>query len=147
MIPFFSPFHSIEKVRCFFTALILSCNVGGSNFSPVCKKCFISLKKISDNQEIDRERYERNNPVSGDDPIYDWSEATIDAGYMVHFVYAIPEGQVFFLEYLNAVHNLETTYYIWIDGVRRLQIDSVTILDSRLRRNDNPSIEQSQSTN
>ncbi len=74
------------------------------------------LKRISENQEIDRKRYERNNPVSGDDPIYDWAEETILPGQMVQFIYYVPEGRAFFLEYINVVHNVETTYSIFIDG-------------------------------
>ena len=74
------------------------------------------LKKISENQEIERKRYERSNPVDGDEPIYDWAEATIDPGQMVQFIYTIPEGHVFYFEYPNITHNLDTTYYIWIDG-------------------------------
>ena len=75
------------------------------------------LKKISENQEIDRKRYERSNPISGDDPIYDWAEATINPGQVVQFIYTIPEGRAFYFEYLNVVHNIDTTYYVWIDGV------------------------------
>lgn len=75
------------------------------------------LKKITENQEIDRKRYERSNPVENDDPIYDWAEETINPGDMVQFIYTVPEGRVFFFEYLNVVHNIDTTYYIWIDGV------------------------------
>ena len=74
------------------------------------------LKKITENQEIERKRYERNNPVTDDDPIYDWAEATITPGQMVQFIYIVPEGHVFFLEYVNIVHNIDTTYYVWIDG-------------------------------
>lgn len=74
------------------------------------------LKKISENQEIERKRYERNNPVEGDEPIYDWAEAIINPGYMVQFTYLIPEGHVFYFEYLNITHNVDTTYYIWIDN-------------------------------
>ena len=74
------------------------------------------LKKISENQEIDRIRYERNNAISGDDPIYDWSEVTIQPGQVVQFIYNVPEGHVFFLEYVNIVHNIDTTYSIFIDG-------------------------------
>jgi len=74
------------------------------------------LKKISENQEKERARYERNNPVINDDPIYDWAEATIDPGQMVQFIYKVPEGRAFFLEYVNIVHNIDTTYYVWIDG-------------------------------
>ena len=76
-----------------------------------------ALNKIVENQEIDRKRYERNNPVEGDEPIYDWAEATIDPGEMVQFSYLVPEGHVFFFEYLNITHNVDTTYYIWLDGV------------------------------
>ncbi len=75
------------------------------------------LKKISENQEIERKRYERNNPVEGDEPIYDWAEATIDPGQMVQFSYLVPEGHVFFFEYLNITHQVDTIYYIWIDNV------------------------------
>ena len=74
------------------------------------------LKKISENQEIDRKRYERNNPVIGDDPIYDWAEATISPGQVVIFTYTVPEGHVFYLEYVNIVHNIDTTYSVFIDG-------------------------------
>ncbi len=74
------------------------------------------LKKISENQEIERKRYERNNPVEGDEPIYDWAEATIDPGQMVQFIYTVPEGHAFYFEYLNITHEVDTTYYIWIDG-------------------------------
>ena len=74
------------------------------------------LKKITENQEIDRLRYERINPVTGDDPIYDWAEETIDPGQMVQFIYTVPEGHVFYLEYINIVHNIDTTYSVWIDG-------------------------------
>jgi len=74
------------------------------------------LKKIVENQEIDRKRFERNNPIEGDDPIYDWAEATIGPEDTVIFTYTVPEGRVFFLEYLNVTHQLDTVYYIWIDG-------------------------------
>ncbi len=74
------------------------------------------LKKIVENQEIDRLRYERNNPVEGDEPIYDWAEATINPGFMVQFVYTIPEGHVFYFEYMGITFNANSTYYIWIDG-------------------------------
>jgi len=74
------------------------------------------LKKISENQEIERKRYERSNPVTHDDPIYDWSEATINPGQVVQFIYTVPEGHVFYLEYVNIVHNIDTTYSIFIDG-------------------------------
>jgi len=74
------------------------------------------LKKISENQEIERKRYERNNPVTGDDPIYDWAEATINPGQAVDFIYIVPEGRSFYFEYLNVVHNIDTYYSIWIDG-------------------------------
>jgi len=74
------------------------------------------LKKISENQEIDRKRFERSNPVTEDDPIYDWSEATINQGQVVQFTYTVPEGHVFYLEYVNIVHNIDTTYSIFIDG-------------------------------
>jgi len=74
------------------------------------------LSKISENQEIDRKRYERFNPISGDDPIYDFAESTINGGQIVQFIYTVPEGRAFFLEYVNVVHNVETTYYLWIDG-------------------------------
>ncbi len=74
------------------------------------------LKKIAENQEIERKRYERNNPVEGDEPIYDWAEATIDPGQMVQFIYSIPEGHAFYFEYLNITHEVDTTYYVWIDG-------------------------------
>ena len=76
----------------------------------------VLLKKITENQEIDRKRYERNNPVTEDDPIYDWAEATIDPGQMVQFIYTVPEGRIFFLEYINIVHQVDTVYYLWIDG-------------------------------
>lgn len=74
------------------------------------------LKKLVENQEIDRIRYERDNPISGDDPIYDWSEATIQPGQVVQFIYTVPEGHIFYLEYINIVHNVDTTYSIFIDG-------------------------------
>lgn len=74
------------------------------------------LKKISENQEIDRKRYERNNPVENDEPVYDWEEETIDPGFIVRFILNVPEGHVFYFEYLNITYNLNTTYYIWIDG-------------------------------
>jgi len=83
----------------------------------VNNEILVLLKKISENQEIDRKRYERNNPVEGDEPIYDWAEATINPGDMVQFSFLIPEGRVFFFEYLNVTHNVDTTYYIWLDGV------------------------------
>ncbi len=76
----------------------------------------VLLKKITENQEIDRKRFERNNPVTEDDPIYDWAEATINPGQIVQFTYIVPEGRVFFLEYINIVHQVDTIYYIWIDG-------------------------------
>lgn len=75
------------------------------------------LKKISENQEIDRKRYERDNPVEGDEPIYDWAEETLNPGEMVQFIFEVPEGWVFYFEYPNVTYNGDTTYYIWIDGV------------------------------
>ncbi|GAH79413.1 unnamed protein product, partial [marine sediment metagenome] len=52
--------------------------------SPVTnEELLTTLKKISENQEIERKRYERFNPISGDDPIYDFAEATINPGQMV----------------------------------------------------------------
>ena len=74
------------------------------------------LKKISENQEIDRKRWERGNAIRGDDVIYDFAEATIDPGQVVQFTYTVPEGRVFFLEYVNIVHNVDTTYSIFLDG-------------------------------
>ena len=74
------------------------------------------LKKISENQEIDRKRYERFNPISNDEAIYDWAEATINPGQLVQFIYTVGEGRVFYLQYPNITHNVETTYSIWIDG-------------------------------
>lgn len=74
------------------------------------------LKKISENQEIERKRYERDNPVEGDEPIYDWAEATINPGQLVQFIYTVPEGHVFYFEYPNITHQVDTTYSIWIDG-------------------------------
>ena len=74
------------------------------------------LKKITENQEIDRKRYERENAIEGDEVIHDWAEATINPGQMVQFIYKVPEGRVFHLSYPSITHNIETTYYIWIDG-------------------------------
>jgi len=74
------------------------------------------LRQLVENQEIDRVRYEQSNPVAGDEAIYDWNEATINPGQLVQFIYTVPEGHVFFLEYVNIVHQVNTTYYIWIDG-------------------------------
>jgi len=74
------------------------------------------LKKISENQEIERKRFDRNNPIEGDDPVYDWAEETIDPGQIVIFTYYVPEGHIFYLEYVNIVHNIDTTYSVWIDG-------------------------------
>ncbi len=74
------------------------------------------LRKISENQEIDRKRYERFNPISNDEAIYDWAEATINPGQLVQFIYTVGEGRVFYLQYPNITHNVETTYSIWIDG-------------------------------
>ncbi len=74
------------------------------------------LKKIAENQEIDRKRHERNNPIEGDEPIYDWNEVTIDPGFMVQFSLTVPEGHVFYFEYLNITYNPDTVYSIFIDG-------------------------------
>ena len=84
--------------------------------APPENEVVVLLKKITENQEIDRKRYERNNPVEYDDPIYDWAEATILPGQLVQFTYTIPEGRIFFLEYVNIVHQVDTVYSVWIDG-------------------------------
>ncbi len=83
---------------------------------PAENEMLTALKKISENQEIERKRYERNNAVERDDPIHDFAEATIEGGQMVQFIYIVPEGRVFYLEYPNITHNIDTTYYVWIDS-------------------------------
>ena len=109
-----SPFEGVYKSK---TGLFKG-TTSGQVTLPITNGDVVELlKKITENQEIERKIYERNNPVEGDDPIYDWSEATINPGQAVEFVYIVPEGYVFFFEYLNVVHNIDTTYEIWIDGV------------------------------
>ena len=46
----------------------------------------------------------------------DFAEATIEEGQMVQFIYTVPEGRVFYLSYPSITHNIDSTYYIWIDG-------------------------------
>ncbi len=72
---------------------------------------------IIENQNLERRRWERCNPLATDSPVYDWNEATIDPGFMVTFTLTIPEGSVFFFEYFNISYNDDTTYNIYIDGV------------------------------
>ncbi len=76
----------------------------------------VLLKKITENQEIERKRWERNNPTEFDDPIYDWLELELPPGFIATFTYTIPEGRIFYFEYLNITYNADTVYSIWIDG-------------------------------
>jgi len=77
----------------------------------------ILLSRIIANQDLERMRWERCNPLATDSPVYDWAEATIDPGYIVVFTLTIPEGSVFFFEYFNISYNPDTTYNIYIDSV------------------------------
>ena len=93
---------------------------------PVPENEFITLlKKISENQEIERKRFERNNPVEGDEPIYDWLELETPPGYIATFTYTVPEGHVFFFEYLNITYIADTIYTIWIDRTFQPQLTDV----------------------
>ena len=70
-----------------------------------------------ENQNLERRRWERTNPLITDSPVYDWAEATIDPGFMVTFTLTVNEGSVFFFDYWNISYNDDTTYNIYIDGV------------------------------
>jgi len=70
-----------------------------------------------ENQNLERRRWERSNPLITDSPVYDWAEETIDPGYQVSFTLTIPEGNVYFFEYLNITYNADTVYEIIIDEV------------------------------
>ena len=75
------------------------------------------LKKITENQEIDRKRWERRNAVEGDEEIYDFNEASVDPGHIVEFYLDVPEGWVLFLNYINITYAADTDYNIWIDNI------------------------------
>ena len=83
------------------------------------------LKEIKENLELERKRWERSNPIDDDEPIYDWSEATISPGYRVKFIYNVPEGKVFYFEYLGITYNPNSVYHVWIDGVYQPQLSDV----------------------
>ena len=85
----------------------------------------VLLKKLVENQEIDRVRYERANAIEGDEPIYDWLELETPPGYIATFTYTVSEGHVFYLEYLNITFNADTVYNIWIDGAYQPQLTDV----------------------
>ncbi len=74
------------------------------------------LSKIVENQELDQLRWERNNPIQGDESIYEWTQRTLQPGYQVAFSISVPEGQVFFMEFFNVTYNEDTEYEIYIDG-------------------------------
>ena len=74
------------------------------------------LNKIVENQEIDKLRWERNNPLQGDESIYEWSQRTLQSGYQVTFSITVPEGQVFFMEFFNVTYQDDTEYEVYIDG-------------------------------
>ena len=74
------------------------------------------LKKIAENQEIDRKRWERRNAVEGDEEIYDFNEASVDPGYLVEFYLDVPEGWVYYINYINITYADDTDYNIWIDN-------------------------------
>jgi len=75
------------------------------------------LKKITENQEIDRKRWERRNAIEGDEEIYDFNEASVPPGYIVEFYLDVPEGWVYFINYINITYAADTDYNIWIDNI------------------------------
>ena len=75
------------------------------------------LKKISENQEIDRKRWERRNPFEGDESTETWSEVTIAPGYKVDFELSVNEGHVFYLDYMNITFAEDVLYDLKIDGI------------------------------
>ena len=75
------------------------------------------LKKIAENQELDRKRWERANATENDQEIYDWNEAEVPPGYAVDFYIDVNEGWVLFLKYINITYAADTTYDIWIDNI------------------------------
>ncbi len=84
------------------------------------------LNRMVMNQELERKRWERCNPLATDNPVYDWAEATIDPGFMVTFTLTIPEGNVFFFEYFNITYSADTVYNIYIDGVGPATLPTLT---------------------
>ncbi len=75
------------------------------------------LRQIIKNQEVERKSYERNNPLTTDNPVYDWLELSTPAGFLATFTLTIPEGFVFLFEYFNTTYRDDTIYSITIDGV------------------------------
>lgn len=86
------------------------------------------LKNIVKNQELERKRWERSNPIKGDEPIYDWTEGTIDGVPLpqtITFYLNVPEGYVFYFEYFNVTYKTFSTYWIEIDGVYQPELTDV----------------------
>ena len=77
----------------------------------------VLLKKMVENQEIDRKRWERANATEFDQEIYDWAEETLPPGYAVDFYLDVNEGWVYFIKYINITYAADTTYDIYIDNV------------------------------
>jgi len=75
------------------------------------------LRQIIRNQEVERRSYERNNPLTTDNPVYDWLELSTPAGFLATFTLTVPEGFVFLFEYFNTTYRANTVYNISIDGV------------------------------
>jgi len=84
------------------------------------------LSQIGQNQNLERLRWERCNPMITDSPVYDWAEETIDPGFMVTFTLTVNEGSIFFFEYFNITYNAETIYNIYIDGVGPATLPTLT---------------------
>ncbi len=84
------------------------------------------LSRIVQNQNLERMRWERCNPMITDSPVYDFAEETIDPGYMVTFTLTVNEGSVFFFEYFNITYNDDTIYNLYIDGVGPATLPTLT---------------------
>ncbi len=83
---------------------------------PVLADMLLEQKKTNELLEKQKEYFVRRNAVEFDQPIYDWAEAEVPAGYIVQFILAVPEGWEFYFQYPNISWYPDTVYSIWIDG-------------------------------
>lgn len=82
--------------------------------------------QLIEGQKMDRIEYERNNPLINDNPLYDWTEATVPVNSMVTFTLAVPEGQVLFLQYWNMTFVDDSLYGHQIDGTGATTLPNLT---------------------
>jgi len=84
---------------------------------PVLADLLLEQKKTNRLLEEQKDWFIRRNAIERDQPIYDWNEAEVPAGYLVQFILTVPEGWEFYFQYPNITYFDDTTYSIWIDGV------------------------------